>query len=204
MQNLLKVFVRKLYIDKISVIGVDPLLIPEVKLSTDCLPPVEAVDLVSFLVLETSFYTKDQLKNFKSLQAYNQMVSDFITRVLGQIFSDKYVVVGKVRHSVTTKDGTILSAHCHGCMAGLAECCSHVASILFYLEISTRLNEKLTCTQVKCSWILPATLKNVDYLRVKDIDFTKMKSDLDKSIDSLESTTDNSTPEPASVNMLTI
>ena len=144
------------------------------------------------------------------------MVSDFITSVLGQIFSDKYVVVGKVRHSqrmnespvqlwmITTKDGTILSAHCHGCMAGLAECCSHVASILFYLEISTRLNEKLTCTQVKCSWILPATVKNVDYLRVKDIDFTKMNSDLDKSIDSLESTTDNSTPEPVSVNMLTI
>ena len=147
------------------------------------------------------------------------MVSGLIPSVLGQIFSDKYVVVGKVRHSqrmnespvqlwiIMTKDGTILSAHCHGCMAGLGECCSHVASIIFYLEISTRVNEKLTCTQVKCSWILPATVKNVDYLRMKDIDFTsarKMKSDLDKSIDSLESTTDNSTPEPVSVNMLTI
>ena len=41
--------VRKRYIDKISVIGVDPLLIPEVKFSTDCLPPVEPVDLVDHL-----------------------------------------------------------------------------------------------------------------------------------------------------------
>ncbi len=89
---------------------------------------------------------------------------------------------------ITTNDGTILSAHCRGYMAGLGECCSHVASILFYLEVSTRLNEKLTCTQVKCSWILPNTVKTVDYSRVMDIYFRsakKMKSNLDKSMDSL-------------------
>jgi hypothetical protein len=207
----LESLVRKRYIEKISVIGMDPLFILEEKLSTECLPPVEAADLVSYLVLETSFYTKDQFKNFRSLYAYNQMVSGFITSILGQMFSDKYVVVGKVRHSqrmndppvqlwiITTNDGTILSAHCHGCMAGLGECCSHIASILFYLEVSTRLNEKLTCTQVKCSWILPTAVKNVDYLRVKDINFTsakKMKCDLDKTVNSLDpaacTTTDTS------------
>ena len=198
--------VRKRYIEKISVIGVDPLLIPEDNLNTDCMPPVEAADLVSYLVLDTSFYTKDQFKNFRSLQANNQMVSGFITSILGKIFADKYVVVGKVRHSqrmneppvqlwiITTKDGTVLSAHCRGCMAGLGECCSHIASVLFYLEVATRLNEKLTCTQVKCSWLLPTTVKNVDYLRVKDIDFTsakKKKSDIDTSIDSLDADNDN-------------
>ena len=185
----------------------DPLLIPEDNLNTDCMPPVEAADLVSYLVLDTSFYTKDQFKNFRSLQAYNQMVSGFITSISGKIFVDKYVVVGKVRHSqrmneppvqlwiITTKDGTVLSAYCRGCMAGLGECCSHIASVLFYLEVATRLNEKLTCTQVKCSWLLPTTVKNVDYLRVKDIDFTsakKKKSDIDTSIDSLDADNNNS------------
>ena len=29
----------------------------------------------------------------------------------------------------------------------------HVASVLFYLEATTRIHEKLVCTQVKCSWI---------------------------------------------------
>ncbi|CAB3994409.1 Chromatin modification-related YNG2, partial [Paramuricea clavata] len=56
----------------------------EEKLSTKCLPPVEAADPVSYLVLETSFYMKDQFKNFRSLHAYNQMVSGFITKLVPQ------------------------------------------------------------------------------------------------------------------------
>ena len=114
--------VKKHHIDKISCIGVDLHILDE-KLSTKCLHPVEAFDLVLNLVLQTSFYTKEQFKNFKSLQAYNQMVSGFITNILGQIFADKHVVVAKVRHSqrmndqpvklwiIIMKDGGILSAH---------------------------------------------------------------------------------------------
>ena len=64
----------------------------------------------------------------------------------GKIISDKFVVVGKVRHSqrltkaplpvwiTASKEGTILSAHFLGCKAGLAESSSHVASVLFYME----------------------------------------------------------------------
>ena len=48
---------RKRYIKKNSVIGIDPVLIPDVKLDPECLPSVEAADLLSFLVLETSYYT---------------------------------------------------------------------------------------------------------------------------------------------------
>ncbi len=95
------------------------------------------------------------------------MVSGFISSVEGHIISNKYVVLGKVRHSqrmndppvllwiITEKEGTILCAHCVGCMAGLGECCSIIANILFYLKDGTRLNGKLAFTQVKCTWILP-------------------------------------------------
>ena len=58
---------KKRYIDKISCIGVDPLLIPDEKVSMECLPSVEALDLVSYLVLHMSFYTNEQFKNFKKL-----------------------------------------------------------------------------------------------------------------------------------------
>lgn len=58
--------VKKRYIDKISCVRVDPLLIPDEKLSRECLRTVEAVDLVLHLVSQTSFYTTEQFKNFKA------------------------------------------------------------------------------------------------------------------------------------------
>ena len=84
---------------------------------------------------------------------------------------------------------TILSAHCLGCKAGLAESCSHIASVLCYLEATTRIHGKLACTQVKCSWILPTYVNEVPYARAKGIDFSsaqKLKEKLDKKIDDLQ------------------
>lgn len=48
--------------------------------------------------MKTSYYTKDQFKNCKSLEAYNQVVSGFVASVSGKIISTKYVVAAKVRH----------------------------------------------------------------------------------------------------------
>ena len=42
------------------------------KLDPECLPPIETTDLLSYLVLDTSYYTAQQFKAFKSLEAYNQ------------------------------------------------------------------------------------------------------------------------------------
>ena len=56
--------VKSRYIKKISDIQIDPLLIPANKLSEECLPPVECIDLLSYLVLDTSFYTNAQFKAF--------------------------------------------------------------------------------------------------------------------------------------------
>ena len=60
---------------------------------------------------------------------------------------------------IAENEGTVLCAHCVGCIAGLRECCSHIASVLFYLEVWNRLNGKLACTRVKCDWILPSYVK---------------------------------------------
>ena len=63
---------------------------------------------------------------------------------------------------ITKMDGTINCAHCLGCKAGLAESCSHIASLLFYLDTWTKLNGQLSGTQMKCSLILPNFAKEVD------------------------------------------
>ena len=62
------------------------------------------------------------------------------------------------------------------------------ASVLFYLEAWTKINGRLACTQVKCSWILPTYVKQVEYEKVGEINFTsarKMKNDLDAKIENL-------------------
>ncbi len=61
-------------LDKIDTIGgIDPFEGPLGE-CTDEVPPVEASDLVSYLVLQTSFITAKQFKAHKSLESYNQFV----------------------------------------------------------------------------------------------------------------------------------
>ena len=61
-------------------------------------------------------------------------------------------------------------------MAGLGETCTHISSVLFYLEASARLyGTSKTCTEESCKWIIPSYLKKVQYLPIKDIDFTSAR-----------------------------
>lgn len=92
----LQPYVLLRYQRKISAVGIDPFLIQDEQLDADRLPPVEAMDLASYLVLETIFYTQESFKAYKSLQAYNYVVSGFVQSVKGKLFDGKYVVVGKV------------------------------------------------------------------------------------------------------------
>ena len=111
-----------------------------------------------------------------------------------------YIALEKVRHSqrindlcvalwiITEENGTVLFAHCVGCVAGQGECCSQIASELFNIEASNRVNEKLSCTQVKCSWLMPTAVRKVPYAPVSDIDFRsakKLKQNVDQTINSL-------------------
>ena len=48
-------------------------------------------------------------------------------------------------------DGIITTAHCT-CMAGLAECCSHIAALLFTIQAKIKTLENAACTSRKCKW----------------------------------------------------
>ena len=199
--NNLDPLVKKRYMEKIACIGIDPFLISGKNYDVECLPPIESIDLVSYLVLETSYYTKEQFKAFKSLQAYNQLGSGFVQSVHGLIIAGKHVVLGKVRHSqkmndptvplwiITEDDGRILCAHCSGCMAGQGESCSHIASVLFYIETFNRIRGKPASTDQKCAWILPTYNKDIPFAEAQDIDFrsaTKLKQKLDETVQKLD------------------
>ena len=81
MQILVILLLKKRYTQKIAYIGIDSCLISGKNYNVECLPPIESIDLISYLVLETSYYTKEQVKAFKCLQAYNQLLDPTVSSV---------------------------------------------------------------------------------------------------------------------------
>ena len=89
---------------------------------------------------------------------------------------------------IIAKDGTINCAHCLGCKTGLAESCLHIVSVLFYLEAWTKVNGRLSWTQIKRPLIRSSSANKAEYSRVRDINFEsakKMQADLDETIEDL-------------------
>ena len=128
------------------------------------------------------------------------MVSGFITSVQGKAIGNNFVVIGKVRHSqrmndtpvpiwiIANNEGTVLSALCLACKAGLAECCSHRKRPILHRSMEPHTRKVSLHTQVKCTWLLPTYVNEVPYSEVKDINFKsakKLKTELDDRIDDL-------------------
>ena len=162
------------YREKLAKIGAlsDPYLSSTVSSSVDWQdwPDVQYPDIFSYLIETPSLYTHQQLKAYKSLEAWvgNLVVCRVPSR------QHVFMVTACVRHSqrvsatpvharvAVEQVGVVLYAHCT-CMAGLG---SHIAAILFTLDANTR--TKQTCTSLPCSW-LPPTLSSV---QIADIDFS--------------------------------
>ena len=77
------------------------------------------------------------------------------------------------------KDGKILCGHCD-CMAGLGECCSHVASLLWAVVCGVRYRESLTVTQRPAYWAMPSGIRDIHYAPVRKIDFRGKQASLMK------------------------
>ena len=67
-------------------------------------------------------------------------------------------------------DGSVDSAH-YTCMAGLDECCTHVAAVLFTLESATKARCVASVTDAPAYWMCPTGARlDVPYKRLKDKD----------------------------------
>ncbi len=75
-----------------------------------------------------------------------------------------------------------------------------VAAVLFYLEAQSRLHGTETCTQRQSEWVMPTFQKNMEYLPVKDIDFSSAKIKKIKLDDAIDSV--SNTAVPCSINNL--
>ena len=90
---------KRRYQQKIQLIGsLDPFLLSTASglASRADLPPVEASDIVAYLVLQTSFVTTKQFKAHKSLESYNQFVNGWVKDVQAWSAEGKVIVTGRV------------------------------------------------------------------------------------------------------------
>ena len=62
----------------------------------DIAPPVDACDLVSYLVLQTIFVTAKQFKALKGLEAYNQFVCGWVKEIKTLKVAGKYLTTSRV------------------------------------------------------------------------------------------------------------
>ena len=93
-------------LDKVRIIGrIDPFCtttLGRLERSDDC-PPVDACDLLSYLVLRTSFITTEQFVARKGHEAYNQFVCGWVKEVVTYKAVGKIVTTGRVRNAACTR-----------------------------------------------------------------------------------------------------
>ena len=66
-------------------------------------------------------------------------------------------------------------------MSGKGEVCSHVASILFYVEAAAKLQREKSCTEELSRWVLPKPVKDTPYLPLSKINFSNSTTQRNES-----------------------
>jgi len=73
--------------------------------------------------------------------------------------------------------GDVWAAHCT-CIAGFGECCSHVGTMLFYLEYAClkKTQSSKSLTDVSSYWVAPSNLNNVEIQKINNINLNYPKT----------------------------
>ena len=89
---------RQRYLDKLRIVDVDPYALPNSAWSKSeaSFPAVSYPDIVNYLIFTKSLYTMEDMKAWKSLEAYNQLTSGWISDVAVFVKNGYHVVRAKV------------------------------------------------------------------------------------------------------------
>ncbi|XP_035981353.1 uncharacterized protein LOC118556891 [Fundulus heteroclitus] len=183
---------RDRYLAKLtSISNIDPYELAAKAWTADpsLFPPTTNMDIIFYLVNGVSAYTLEEFRNYKSLEAHGLFTNGWVQDLYS--FQPEgctnTVVTAKVMHSqrlreaplnpwaIIESSGAISSAHCT-CMAGIGESCTHVAAMLFKLEVIVRCRETVTVTGRPAYWMIPGNLSKVVPEPGYKIDFTSSKA----------------------------
>ena len=83
------------YLEKVKACGFDPYFLKPSEFKEDLatLPAIEYPDIVNYLVLQTSWLTKNQMKAYKSLEAYNFFTYGWVSGLLTKPAANDRVLV---------------------------------------------------------------------------------------------------------------
>ena len=143
-------------------------------------------DIVFYLLHTTSFVSFEEVKNYKSLQSYKYFTSGWVLEVEWKTYSEEEIILilGKVRHSYASnkpplhpwvlikRNGAVIVAHCT-CMA---ETCSHIGAVLYWVEAAVHVNMSATCTSKENTWLMPTPTENIPFLKLSQINFSTPKN----------------------------
>ena len=185
--------VKQRYVKKLNLVSKtmdDPYTFSAALITPHSVPAIEYPDIYNYLIETHSIYTKEDMKAYKSLDAYKYLLAGWVGEVSVNCIANSggiVVVRAKVRHSQSVraspllpwaaakKDGAVLCSHCT-CMAGLGEVCSHIAATLFAVDAYNRLSKDDACTSQLCAW-LPPSMQNVEYASIFYCSYYKTKEE---------------------------
>ena len=90
--------VRKRYNEKTSVIQVDPYELPDAEFTIDHhkWPLLSYVDMLDFLIFKQSYYTREQLRNVKSLDAQELVQDGWVREIRHKEIHGNHLLRAKV------------------------------------------------------------------------------------------------------------
>ena len=95
--------VKTRYCEKVFKCGFDPYMLKKSECGENLMdyPSVEYPDIVNYLVLQTSWITGQQMRAYKSMDAYNFFVSGWVNTTFTKPVAgtNKVVVTARVNHS---------------------------------------------------------------------------------------------------------
>lgn len=163
-------------------------------------PTLEYPEVYSYLVDSPGIYTKEAMKNRKSLEAHNQFISGWVRTVFHyKIPNTDFIVmkadvlpsqrVSEQPHTpwvaINIASTNVINAHCT-CMAGLGESCTHIGALLFKIEAAVRAGfTRRACTEEACQWnndfkekVTPAEISKINFYQSSSVENFKKSTHL--------------------------